>query len=162
MDPVTLLIASTAMSAVGAIAQGQQANAAAKSEANVLEYNAQASRARAVQANATAGLQEDLQRQKARAAVGEQIAAGAQAGTGLNSDLLRQSIFNSESDALAIRYDGNLKAAGLNDQAALDSASAVNARDRGKAAVTASYINAAGSLLNGGDKYYTGKKQGIY
>lgn len=160
--PVVLLAASTAMTAVGAIAQGQQANAAAQSEANAAEYNAKVGRARAVQANATAGLQEDLQRQKARAVIGNQLAAGAESGAGLNSDLLRQSIFNSESDALAIRYDGNLKAAGLNDQAALDTVSASNARDRGSAAVTGSYINAAGSLLNGGTSYYAGKKQGVY
>lgn len=160
--PMIFLAASTAMSAVGAIAQGRQANAAAQSEAQALDYNAKVGRARAEQANATAGLQEDLQRQKARAAIGDQVASSASAGAGLNSDLLRQSIFNSESDALAIRYDGNLKAAGLNDQAALDSVSASNARQRGKAAVTGSYINAAGSLLNGGNSYYQGKKAGIY
>ncbi len=156
--PLVLLAASTAMSVVGAIQQGEQANAAAQSEANAADYNAKVGRARAVQANATAGLQEDLQRQKARAAIGEQIASSAGAGAGLNADLLRQSIFNSESDALAIRYEGNLKAAGLNDQAALDTVSAANSRDRGSAAVTGSYINAAGSLLNAGTSYYSGKK----
>lgn len=160
--PLILLAAGTAMSVVGAIQQGEQANAAAQSEANAADYNAKVGRARAVQANATAGLQEDLQRQKARAAIGEQIASSAGAGAGLNGDLLRQSVFNSESDALAIRYDGNLKAAGLNDQAGLDTVSAANSRDRGSAAVTGSYINAAGSLLNGGSSYYSGKKQGIY
>ena len=159
---IPLLIASTAISAVGAIAQGQQAKSAAQAEANAADYNAKVGRARAIQANLTAGQQEDLQRQKARAAIGEQVASSASAGAGLNSDLLRQSIFNSESDALAIRYDGNLKAAGLNDQAALDTVSASNSRSRGSAAATGSYINAAGSLLNGATSYYAGKKAGIY
>lgn len=161
-DPITLLVASAAVGAVGALYQGQQANAAAQAEAQAMDYNAQTNRARAEQANRAAGVQEDAQRQRARAIIGEQVAGNAQAGTGLNADMLRQSIFNSENDALAIRYDGNMKAAALNDQATLDTASASNARSRGEAAVTGSYINAAGSLLNAGNSYYAGKKQGIY
>lgn len=153
-----LMAAAAAMQAVGAIQQGQQANAAAQAEAQAMDYNAQMGRARAEQASRAAGVQEDAQRQKARAIIGEQIAGNAQAGTGLNSDLLRQSIFNSENDALAIRYDGMQKAAALNDQATLDTASASNARARGSAAITGSYINAAGTLLDAGTSYYTGKK----
>ncbi len=157
-----MLIASTAVSAVGAISQGQAAKAAADSQANAMQYNAAADRARAVQASQMAGIQEDTQRRNARATIGRQIAASAQSGAGLNSDLLRESIFNMEADTASIRYDGQLKAAGLNDQAAIGMVNATNTRNQGKAAETAGYLNAAGSLLSGGNSYYTGKKAGIY
>lgn len=157
-----ILIASTAMSAVGAIQQGEAANDAAKANAQAMEYNAASDRARAVQASAMAGIKEDEQRRVGRSVVGEQLASSASAGAGLNSDLLRQSIFNVESDAGAIRYDGALKSAGLNDQAAMGMFEASNTRKKGESAQTAGYLNAAGSLLNAGTSYFAGKKQGIY
>lgn len=157
-----ILIASTAVSAVGAIAQGQSAKAAADSQANAMEYNAAADRARAVQARQMGGIQEDTMRRNARATIGRQIASSAGAGAGLNADLLRESIFNMESDASSIRYDTEMKSAGLNDQAAISMVNAGNTRNQGRAAETAGYLNAAGSLLNGGTSYYTGKKAGIY
>ena len=153
MDPVTLLIASTAMSAVGAISQGQQSKRAAQAQAQASEYNAAMSRAQAEHVNAQTGVREDEQRRQARAAIGMQVASSAGAGAGLNSDLLRESIFNMDTDTGVIRYEGRLKAAGLNDQAALDTASASNSRAQGKAAATAGYFNAAGSLLNGAASY---------
>lgn len=157
-----ILIASTAVSAVGAISQGQSAKAAADSQAQAMEYNAAADRARAVQTRQMGGIQEDEQRRNARAIIGKQIAASAGAGAGLNADLLRSSIFNMEADTQSIRYDTELKAAGLNDQAAVSMANASTTRNQGKAAETAGYLNAAGTLLNAGTSYYTGKKAGIY
>lgn len=159
---VPVLIAATVMSAVGAIQQGEAANDAAKANAQAMEYNAASDRARAVQASAMAGIKEDEQRRVGRSVIGEQLASSASAGAGLNGDLLRQSIFNVESDAGAIRYEGALKSAGLNDQATMQQFEAGNARRKGQSAQTAGYLNAAGSLLNGGTSYYSGKKQGIY
>jgi len=158
MDPITLLVVSAAVGAVGAIQQGEAANDAAKANAQAMEYNAASDRARAVQASAMAGIKEDEQRRVGRSVVGEQLASSASAGAGLNGDLLRQSIFNVESDAGAIRYEGALKSAGLNDQATMGMFEAGNARKRGESAQTAGYLNAAGSLLNAGSSYYAGKK----
>lgn len=157
-----ILIASTAMQAYGAMQQGQANRASADASAQAMDYNAASDRARAVQASAMAGVREDEQRRQGRAAIGEQLASSASAGAGLNTDLLRQSIFNVDSDTNAIRYEGQLKAAGLNDQATMSTYDAGLTRSRGRSAETAGYLNAAGSLLNGGTSYFAGKKQGIY
>ena len=153
-----MMIAAATVQAVGAIRQGNQAQAAADSEAAAMEYNAASARARAEQASRMAGIQEDEQRRKARSVIGMQLAGSAESGTGINGDLLRQSIFNMETDTGSIRYEGQLKAAGLNDQAALDMVSADNARIQGRQAMQAGYLNAAGSLLNAGSSYYKGTK----
>ena len=148
------MAASAAISAIGAIQQGKQANAAAQSEANMAEYNAKMSEIQANQAYAAAGVQEDETRRRGRVAIGSQLASSAEAGAGLNGDLLRESVFGIESDSMAIRYEGDLKAQGLKDTAALQKSSAAVARDRGSRAITASYLNAGSSLLNAGTSYY--------
>jgi len=149
-----LSIASGALGVVGAIQQGQQASAAAKSEANMAEYNAKVAEIQARQAYAAAGVQEDETRRRGRVALGNQIAASAEAGAGLNGDLLRESVYGIEEDSMAIRYEGDLKAQGLKDAAALQRSAAAVARDRGKRAVTASYLNAGSSVLNAATSYY--------
>lgn len=154
-DPITwLAVGSAVLGADSAISQGKQASAAAQSEANMAEYNAKMADIQAQQAYASAGTEEDLQRKRARAAVGNQIAASAEAGGGLNGDSLRQSLNDAETDALAIRYQGGLKAQGFTDQAAVSRSGAVVARDRASQARTGGYLNAAGSLLNAGTSYY--------
>lgn len=149
-----LSVASGALGVVGAIQQGQQAKAAAQSEANMAEYNAKVAEIQARQAYAAAGVQEDEIRRRGRVALGNQIAASAEAGAGLNGDLLRESVYGIEADSMAIRYEGDLKAQGLKDTAALQRSAAVVARDRGSRAVTASYLNAGSSVLNAATSYY--------
>ena len=156
--PMVLAVASAGIGAVGAIQQGRQASAAAQSEANMAEYNAKMADIQARQTYAAAGEQEDLQRKRARAAIGNQLASSAEAGAGLNGDLLRQSIYDSETDALSIRYDGALKAQGLSDSASISRSNASVSRDRAKQATTGGYLNAAGSILNAGTAYYKGSK----
>ena len=121
------------------------------------DYNAKMADIQAKQTYAAAGEQEDLQRRRARAAVGNQIASSAEAGAGLNGDLLRQSIYDSETDALSIRYDGALKAQGLKDGASIQRSNAAVSRDRASQATTGGYLNAAGSILNAGTAYYGAK-----
>ena len=152
--------ASAAIGAVGAIQQGRQASAAAKSQANMDEYNATMAEFQAKQANASAGRQEDEQRQRARQTIGAQLAASAQAGAGLNTDLLRQSVYNMDADSSAIRYEGALKAQGLTDTASMARSSAAVNRDRARSATTAGYLNAAGSVLNAGMSYYKASNGG--
>lgn len=156
-----MLVAAGVAAAIGAasaIQAGKQANAAAQSQANMDEYNAKMADVRATQVNAAAGRQEDEQRKKARQAIGMQLASSAEAGAGLNGDLLRQSVFDSESDTQAIRYEGQLKAQGLSDDAAVARSSAIVGRDRGKQAITGSYLNAAGSIAGASSSYYGNKK----
>lgn len=151
---VPLLIASAVLGTVSAIRQGQQANAAAQSEANMAEYNSKMSEIQARQSYAAASVAEDETRKKGRVAIGNQLASSAEAGAGLNGDLLRESVYGIEADSMAIRYEGDLKAQGLKDNAALQKSAAVVARDRGKQAVTSSYLNAASSIANAGNSYY--------
>lgn len=139
----------------GAIQQGRQANAAAQSEANMAEYNAKMAEIKARQVNAAAGVQEDEIRRRGRIALGNQLAASAEAGAGLSGDLLRESVYGIEADSMAIRYEGSLKAAGLSDEALLQKSAAVVARDRGKQAKTASYLNAATALAKSGEQAYS-------
>lgn len=158
-DPFTwLAIGSAVLSGAGAIQQGRQADAAGQSQQNMAEYNAKKDEIRARQVNAGAGRQEDEQRRDMRERIGLQLASSAEAGAGLNGDLLRQSIFDGESDTQAIRYEGALKAQGLTDDAAMARASGAMARENGRQARSASYLNAATSLMNAGATYYKGKK----
>ena len=158
-DPFTwLAIGSAVLGGAGAIQQGRQADAAGKSQQNMAEYNAKMAEIRAKQVNAGAGRQEDEQRKDMRSRIGLQLASSAEAGAGLNGDLLRQSIFDGESDTQAIRYEGALKAQGLTDDAAMERAKGQMARENGRQARNASYLNAATSLMNAGSSYYKGKK----
>lgn len=151
------LFVGAAVVAVGAISAGEQANNAAQAQANADEYNATLARQKAEEENRMAGLREDDQRRRARVAIGKQLASSAQAGAGLNSDLLRQSIYDSEMDTALIRYEGASAAAGLNSSAMLSSYNADIRRQQGHDSVTGSLFTAAGSLLNAGSKYYNRK-----
>lgn len=137
-----------------AIQQGRQANAAAQSEANMADYNAKMAIIQANQANAAAGVKEEELRRRGRIALGEQLASSAEAGAGLDANLLTESLNNIEGDAMAIRYEGNLKAQGLSDAAALQVSSAFVARDKGRQARTGSYLNAAAALAKSGEQAY--------
>lgn len=153
------LAVSAAIGVAGAVQAGKQADAAAKSQANMDEYNAKMAEVQATQSNAGTYRQEDEQRKRARQALGMQLASSAEAGAGLNGDLLRQSIFDAESDTQAIRYEGKLKAHGLYDQAEIARSSAAVSRSQGRSAVGASYLNAAGSIAGAASSYYGGKAQ---
>lgn len=142
--------AAIAVAAIGAVVtvtssiqQGKQAEANAEYEAKQMEANAQAARAQASTA-------EDEQRAQARKLIGTQLAAQAQAGTQLNgsaSDILRESLFNAESDAQTIRYEGENQARGLTNQARGSLLSGKNAK-------TNAYMSAAGSLLSSAGGMY--------
>jgi hypothetical protein len=143
-----LLIASTAFSAIGSIAQGNAANAAAQSNADALTQQADAE-------NRAAGAREEQQRRQARQFLGGQRASLAQAGIGLTGsayDINRQSAVNAELDALNIRYEGQLAAKGLRDQATMQ-------RFEGKQARTAGFLGAGAALLQGASSY-AGMKAG--
>lgn len=151
-----LIIASTAASALGAIQQGNAASASAKSQANASRYNAAIQRQNAQTTRQQAGVAEEAHRRKVRQIFGKQRAAIAQSGVGSDNmaDLVEQSATAAELDALNIRYEGDLAARGLLADANLRTYEAGVADQNAKAARTAGYVGAAGSLLSGGSGYY--------
>lgn len=137
-----MMAAAGAVQAISSIRQGKAANSAAQANAQNLEQQAGGVRQQTVS-------REELQRQQARQTIGQQIAAGAQAGTGLagsNVDALRESLMASEMDALNIRYGGLTQANALENQATMT-------RSAGKNARTSGYLSAFGSILNAGAGY---------
>ena len=77
-DPITwLAIASAAIGGIGAVQKGRQASAAAKSQANMDEYNATMAEFQARQANASAGRQEDENHAPHRPLAGAKRGRGA-------------------------------------------------------------------------------------
>lgn len=151
-----LMIASTAVSALGAIRQGQAQQAAYKAQAQAQEYNAKVAENNARAALDQANAQEEQQRRKFRMLQGEAIAGAAQSGAGLsgsNKDVIEQNALFNELDALTIRYQGQNQAQGLQAQANLDRYNARAARQAGSEAMTAGYVSAGANILSGASKY---------
>lgn len=138
-----LLIGGTLVSAMGAIQQGNAAAAAA-------DYNARLAEQNATIATQQAAEKERQQRILARKQIGSARAAYGASGVTMEGsplDVLEESAYNSELDALTLRYGGQIESMGLRNQAALE-------RMQGKSAKTAGYMNAGSSLLLGGAKAY--------
>jgi hypothetical protein len=137
------MLVAGGLQALSAIQQGNQAQAAANYNAQVLENQAQTERNQAT-------VRQEAQRREARQVIGQQLAATSESGAGLsgsNLDLLTESLRNSELDALNIRYQSELNAQGLQQQAGLE-------RFQGKQAKYQSRMSAAGSLLNASGSYF--------
>ncbi len=153
-DPVSasLMIAASAMQAVGAIQQGKMAEAQGRAQMNAANYNARMKEIEAGITREQSNAREEQQRRQARQLLGRQRAAVAQAGIGWGGsalDIMEQSATLAELDALTIRYEGDLKARGLLAEAEFDKYAGQVAMASGKAAKKASYISAAASLLQG-------------
>lgn len=141
-DPITLTImsaASTAMSVLGSLKQGEQqkdyanyqaaqANADAKAERDAAEVHADKIRKAA-----------KLQASEARAAL---AGSGVDVGQGTPVDINSSIYKNAEEDAWTAILGGKNKGAQLDAQAE-------GMRISGNNAETASYFNAAGSALSG-------------
>lgn len=139
--PVILMVASTAVSAIGAISQG---NAAAASN----RYNAQVAEQNSVAAQQQAAASAAIQQEQSRKAIGASVAAYGASGfttEGTPLDILANSASSAERDRQNILYKGQLQAAGYQSQAELDRASASNAEKQG-------YMSATGILVGGGAK----------
>lgn len=144
MDPVTALtIASTAISAVGAISSAQAQSNAAKYNAQVAKNNAQIARDQAAS-------ESDRQRRLATKKLGEMRANYAASGVtmeGTPLDVMEESAAQAKLDELTIRYNGELQAMGFENTANLD-------RYRASQAMTSGYLSAGSALLTGGTKLY--------
>lgn len=153
--------ASTAVSTLGALQQGQAQKAAYQAQAQAQDYNAIVAENNARAAREQANAREEAQRRKFGALQGQAIAGIAQSGTGFdgsNADILKQNAIANELDALTIRYEGQNQASGLMAQAELDRMQSGAARMNARSAVTGSYFNAGANLLGGiaRTQYYRG------
>ena len=148
--------AGTALSAYGTYSQGQAQAAQAKAAANAANYNSAVARNNAQLALEEGNANEESQRRHARAVLGQQRAALAEAGIGLEGtggDLYEQSASNAELDAQNIRYGAQLQSTSYLNQSNLEMAQAKQYSRNAANASTASYIGAGSSLLSGYGNY---------
>lgn len=160
-----LMIAGTAMSAYGAIRQGQAQEANYNAQAQANEYNAVVAQNNARVAAEQANAQEEQQRRHFRSMQGQAMAGVAQSGAGFdgsNADVLAQNQVNNELDALTIRYEGQNKMKSLESQAQIEKYNAATNRMNAKEAKTAGYINAGANILSGASKYAYYSKTGKF
>lgn len=155
-----LLIASTAVSAVGEIAAGNAQAAQYQATARAARYNAQLARQEASITGAQTAREEERQRRAGRASIAEQYTAIAQSGVAPGAGSARLSLENAateaELDALNVRYRGTMQARGLlNEAIQQDFASKVAKKAAGRAR-TAGFIGAGAALLKGASSYATG------
>lgn len=130
-----IALAGMAVSAVGAIASG---NAQKKAS----DYNAQVG-----QMNANAAVADAAENARRQRRLNSKAAGTIRNKEGYSMDVLEDNVREGELMALDLIHQGDVKAAGLRSGAALD-------RMQGKAAQTAGYVGAAGTLLKGGASAY--------
>jgi len=138
---IAATVAGAGVSAVGAIQQGNAAEASAK-------FNADLQTREAEQRSKEAGLAEETQRRANRQLLGRQRAEIAESGVGfgeMGTSLIEDSAKFAELDALNIRYQGETQRSGL-------LAGANITRLEGKNAKKASRFAAGSTLLSGAAK----------
>lgn len=145
-------IAAVVAAVIGATAQVRSAQAEeinANAQADAMTYNAKTLENQAITAQNQANSAEERQRRMARQQEGALRAAlnqtGSAGGTGIG--VLEQSSVNAELDALNLRYEGQIKATALEDEAKLNRYQAVAQRQYGKNAKKAGYLAATGTLI---------------
>lgn len=131
-------IAGTAVSAFGAIAQGQQQQALANAQAKAQEQQAEAERRAAAFESAKEFRQQSLAQSAARAQVG----ASGVGFAGSPTEVLTANAGQGQLDLEAIQFGSTIRQNNLRTQADIS-------RMQGKAAKTNSLFNAAGSIAGG-------------
>lgn len=137
-DPVSLSIAATGMSVLGAVTQGMQQSAYYKYQAKQGEADASAARGAAIVRAEKVRRAGALNQGQAKASI---AASGLDTDAGTSVEINNTIAKNTESDALTEILDGNNQSARLNAQAEADRISASNAR-------TNSYLSAGSSLIS--------------
>lgn len=134
-----IMAAAAAVSAVGAVKQGQAASDAANYNADIARQNAASAEAQGEAADAMLKRQQEQRMGAAIAAFG---AAGVDLTSGSPSDVLADNARQSTLDRLTQKYNYKMRALGYSDQAGLDDSNAANSR-------TAGYFNGASAALQG-------------
>lgn len=141
-DPVTLLVASTAVAAGGSMMAGNSASNQARQEGAQLNLQASQTRDEGVQV---------AQRYRKKAAfdrgtaVAQSGASGIEVGSGSGLAVEQYILQGGEEDALMTLLNADRRGRALDQQADMT-------RKAGQQAKRASMINAAGSLISGGAK----------
>lgn len=144
-----VIAASAAISAYSAIRQGKAAEAAGEYNATVNTQNAQLARQEALDLSKQQERENYLRLGAIRANQGK---AGGAAGEGSVLDFMADVAAQGELEKQNIIYQGELKARGFTNTAALD-------RFGGQQAKSQSYLKAGAELLGGAaDAYTTNKK----
>jgi hypothetical protein len=141
MNATAMFIAGTAVQAIGAIQQGNAANAAAK-------YNAQVARNNAIAARQTAAANAAREERLSRKRLGTLRAGVGASGITLEGtplDLFEDSAAEEELQRLSILHGGEVESIGFENTSQLELA-------RGRAAKRAGYMKAASTILLGGAK----------
>jgi len=133
---------ATFVDTVGVLQQGNAQTKAAAFNAKMSEFNANATQQEGIMA-------EDAARRKAAYAIGQQRAnIGASGFTGGSSDdVLADSMYQAQLEALTTRYNYNNKATSLRQQGQLQ-------KSESKNAMYGTLIKASASLLKGSTSYY--------
>ena len=137
-------VIGTVVSVIGALRQGEASSSAAKFNAQINEQNAQIARQNAAEQAAESDRDMYLRLGMIRA---NQGASGGQSGQGSVLDIIGDAAAQGEKNKQNIIYQGELKARGFTNTAALDTYSGEEAR-------TGSYFKAGSELLSGGTKVY--------
>lgn len=153
-EPTTMLmIASTTLAGVGAIQQGNAANAAGKYNAQVAEMNATLADRRAKDALERGAVEEQQKRAQVAQLQGRQRAAMAANGVDLTFgsplDTLVDTAVLGDLDALTIRQNSAREAYDFRVQGVNSRADAGLSRASGRAAQTGGYLAAGGTVLGG-------------
>lgn len=133
-------VASTIMTAVGAIHQAQAQAGAAEYNAQIAQQNSQIADAQS--AAASDAQQRDSQR-KIGAAMAAYGASGVQMSEGSPADVLAESARMATLDNLTLKYNYKLRGLGYQNQAALDYSNASNYRMAGQLGATAALLGGA-------------------
>jgi hypothetical protein len=142
IDPATLGLIGTAVSAFGQVAAGQAANASAQAQAKAYEQQAEAERRSAAYELAQTQRQQEQEQAAARAAIG----ASGVGFAGSPTEVLKANRGQQQLDLDAIRYGSQLKQNSLTTQADIS-------RMEGRNARTASFINATSTVIGGAVKF---------
>lgn len=145
-----LAAVSTAVGALGAIYQGNAAAAQANAQAANAEQNARNVRLQANAEEETTRRRNALQMGNVRATA---IESGFDPNSGSLASLQIKNAQEMELDALTNRYNANLQAISLDNEAA-------TRRSQAKAARTSGYLNAFGTLAQGAASYSSALKIG--
>ena len=153
-----LMIGSTVMGGVGAIQQGNAQAASAKYNAQVADMNSKLAQKSARDAVARGQIEEQQQRAKTSALIGQKRVAMAANGVdmkfGSPLDDLIDTATMGELDALTIRSNTYREERDIRQQGLNSSAQAGLYRAEAKSAKTGGFLNAFGTVLGGAADAY--------